>query len=971
MPSCQLEFLSGPRKGTIFRFEQTSFWLGRDPHCELAFDPNEELCVSARHAQITTNSKHYWLSDSSSNGTFINGQKVEQVQLKDGDVLELGPNGPRIRFSIYTHMPLLSVVPTQMQLCIERIPGEQRHVFAQQVVRLGRDPSADVSYDLETDLLVSYNHAKIVLLDNQFVLFDLDSTNGTFVNGQRVTRSILAGGETIELGRSGPKLQVSFSSKKVPIPSLKKDGAGTVFGDAVPIGQLSLGQAELLAEYPMTNSLTIGRSPNCDIVLDSMYVSHHHSTVEKRSHGIFLTDAGSANGTYLNGERITEAPLGVDAEFVIGPYVLKHIPEKILVFDTRSKIWIDSFDLCRVDAKTGRNFLDHISLKIHPNEFVCVLGPSGSGKSTLLKALSGSSRAETGSVLFNNIDFYENYAHLKHHVGYVPQEDIIHSQLSVERTLLYAAKLRLPPGIPSSKRDERIDDVLSMVELHDHRFKPIHKLSGGQRKRVGIAVELLTEPSILFLDEPTSGLDPNLEEKMMLLIKELTLRGKTVLSVTHVLDNIQLSNKIIFLVDGKLVFFGTENEAKEFFSITKLPDAYKYFEEKKNNPDSLRADFEKSPTYERNIRSQLVEPPITGKHERPKNNAPCPGSFRQFWVLTQRYLEIITRDMRNTAILLLQAPLVALFICLAMKSDQPERGPTSTMFMIMSLSALWFGCTNAARELTKEKAIYARERMINLRIIPYIASKFFALQWLALLQVTMMLTIVYFMRSGYTIADPPEICSSWGIAACSTLILDGVPGNFFLHLTNLYLTALHGIGLGLLVSAIAGNSDKAMSLVPLLLIPQVLFSGSFDVPKPNEQIKRAVGYAMALNWSLDQAKRIAMCTPKQEIGNTLRKGCTNCIHAYDPNKHKLIGTEDQDEDAYCKAIVPALGHITDFPESLILVEDGYYTPRKNHAKGPARQSTKSYTGLVVLGVYDLFLFFLACFFVRLKDRKLE
>jgi len=313
---------------------------------------------------------------------------------------------------------------------------------------------------------------------------------------------------------------------------------------------------------------------------------------------------------------------------------------------------------------------------------------------------------------------------------------------------------------------------------------------------------------------------------------------------------------------------------------------------------------------------------------------------------------------------------VALFVVLAVHTDQPDRGPTSTMFLIMSLSALWFGCSNAAREITKESSIFARERMVNLKVIPYIASKFFVLQWLALLQVSTMLTIVYFFRSGYTLPQSPAVCARWNIQACSLLILDGVPGDYWLHLLNLYLTALGGIGLGLLISALAGNSDKAMSLVPLVLIPQVLFSGSFGIPKADEMVKRGVGYAVTLNWSLDQAKRIAMCTAEQEKPpGSPGSGCRGCIHAYDPFKHLALATEGQDDDARCAAVLSAVSQMTEFPESLQVVEDGLYTPPGRHGQGQARDATRSYIGLFVLGGYALLFFVLICIVVRLKDRK--
>ncbi len=1011
--ACQFQYLSGDQAGTIITLVQVSFWIGRDPRCEVSFDPDLDLQVSGRHAEIVWSGGAYQLNDSSTNGTFINGQAVKQVQLQHGDELVLGQDGPKVRFLLLEQEPKTPeiagdprapstsgpaaqqaspqleqtanfVVPPlkatagsaaprggNLRLILELLPTGETFNFAQPVVRIGRDPTADVALDPHQHLLVSYSHSKIMILEGQAVLFDTESTNGTFVNGQRVSRADLKSGEVIGLGQDGPRLRVTIE---------QEDGAGalarpprgstTVFGEIADFTGHGLGDAMLLSETPISDRMLIGRDPNSTIVLDSMYISNRHAVIERRGQEFHLQDTNSANGIFLDGQRIAEALLQPDTEFRIGPYLLRYTGASVQLLDAHTKTWIDAFELCRTDPKTQRNFLDRVSLKIQPGEFLCILGPSGCGKSTLLKSLNGSERASSGTVLMNNIDFYSHHEQIKHQVGYVPQDDIIHPQLSIWRTLHYAALLRLPRGTSAEQREERIRDVLSVLELYDHRLKPIHKLSGGQRKRVSIAVELLTDPSIIYLDEPTSGLDPNLEEKMMLLLREMTLRGKTVASVTHTLDNIHLADKITFLMDGKLAFFGSGDEAREFFDVERLPEVYKRFEEYKQDTDALRTRFEASPIYERNIKSQLSRPESTAQTIRSKapSRSVGPGVLRQFMVLTSRYFEILTRDVRNTAILLLQAPLVALFICLAVNTDQSERGPTSTMFMVMSLSALWFGCSNAARELTKESAIYARERMVNLKILPYVASKFFVLQWLALVQVATMLLIVTLFRSGYTAADPPPGCVRWGIQACSVLILDGVPGSFWGHLLNLYLTALNGIGLGLVVSAVAGNSDKAMSLVPLILIPQVLFSGSFGIPKPDEPLKRTAGYVMSLNWSLDQAKRVAMCTAAQEKPpDDPGAGCTTCLHGYDPFKHLLLQKESQIDDRRCRAVLPMVSQMVDFPETLELMEDGLYTPRAVHGQGEARQATRSNHGFVVLGGYTLIFFGLVCVFLRRKD----
>ena len=1021
---CRLVFLSGPREGEVVTVERAPFWLGRDPRCDLTFDPEQDLTVSGRHACIEVDAQGVLsLRDNSTNGTQVNNVGIKRAPLTMDDLIELGAGGPRLRFlpapaaaasdtrSNTSGATVLAselettadtsgeggkggkrlkpteAVPTepeetvwQLDLELEHPPGNVPPLrFSRPVVRLGRSPEADVRFDLQAELLVSYSHAKIMALDGRAVLFDSDSTNGLFVDGRPVSRHDLRQGEEIELGRGGPRVKVSalrlsqVTSHATVRAADDETRGGTVFGgDAPALGDLSLGQAELLGEHPLDRSLTLGRDEGNDVVLDSLFVSSRHAVVERDGACVVVRDLGSANGTFLAGERVREAELAPGTELAVGPFLLKFSGTSLLVFDTRTRTWVDAHRLTRTDPRTGHDFLDNVSMRVQPGEFVCILGPSGCGKSTLLQALAGARPADQGRVLLNGIDFYAHHEQLKHQVGYVPQDDIIHPHLTVWRTLHHAARLRLPRGTDRHTRRQRVEEVLGVLELYDHRDRTISRLSGGQRKRVSIAVELLTDPAIIFLDEPTSGLDPNLEEKMMLLFREMTLKGKTVVTVTHTLDNIHLADKVLFLVDGKLAFYGTPDEGKAFFQVERLPQVYKRFDERKGDLTGLRDEFQASTIFQRHVGDELQQrvERLEAPRQPRRASRTRPGFFRQLYILTARYMELITRDLRNTAILLVQAPLVALFIVAATHTDQPDRGPTSTLFLVMSLSALWFGCSNAAREISKEGAIFARERLVNLGVVPYVASKFFTLQLLSLVQVAVMLGLVHLLRGGYVLDQPPPACARWGIQACSALILPGVPGSFPMHLLNLYLTALGGVGLGLLISALAGNSDKAMSLVPLVLIPQVLFSGSFGVPGPEEALKRGVGYAMVLNWSLDQSKRFAMCTAAQEKPRgDPGAGCARCLHAYDPSRHRRLKVEAQDDDSRCLAVLPVVAQMTDFPESLQVVEDGLYTPPSTHGKGKARDAHPAVIGLYVQGGVVLLLFGLVCVALRWRERR--
>ena len=375
-------------------------------------------------------------------------------------------------------------------------------------------------------------------------------------------------------------------------------------------------------------------------------------------------------------------------------------------------------------------------------------------------------------------------------------------------------------------------DVLATLELTDHAETAIHRLSGGQRKRVSIAAELLTEPNVLFLDEPTSGLDPGLEESLMLLLRELSYKGKTVVLVTHTLDNIQLCDAVVLLVDGRLAFFGPSSEVLSHFGIEHMPALYGRLKER--SPEQWEAMFAATEAH----RLRIVEP-LAALAADPAPPAPRPerlgaGPLRQAVVLTARYLATLLRDARNLGLMVGQAPVVAALIGLSLlygPSDVAYSKPKNTILFLLALVAVWFGCSNAVRELVKERALYVRERMVNLRVVPYVLSKVLVLGAVALVQ-----CVLFFL-----------ILDRWF----------GVPGRGWLVVGAMLLAAVAGILMGLAVSALVGTPDRAMTLLPILLIPQVLFTSpavQMDMKGPSGLVARA----MPSWWAYDLLRRVAL-----------------------------------------------------------------------------------------------------------------
>jgi ABC-type multidrug transport system ATPase subunit len=560
----------------------------------------------------------------------------------------------------------------------------------------------------------------------------------------------------------------------------------------------------------------------------------------------------------------------------------------------------------RIDAlhlnEVGRRhtlLLHDISLSIPAGSFVALVGGSGVGKTTLLGALSGIQPAQSGTVLYNGKDFYQNIAAFSNQIGYMPQDDIVHRDLTVSKALYYTAKLRLPPEEFKRKQiRQRINEVLEEVEMTHRRKSLVKRLSGGERKRISLALELLANPHIFLLDEPTAGLDPGLDLKMMQLLRKLADRGHTIILVTHATNNIDICDLVCFMArGGRLAFYGPPQEAKSFFHTNNFAEIYNALEPSPaegDAPERAEELYRQSPYYTQYIVNPLNQElaPQDGKSaERvvapPSEPRRRSHPLRQFWYLTLRYLNLLINDSGNLIILLLQAPIIGLILYYlasptaftptsvatcpqranpaatsgkivsiscqhlvnVLNSSQgaflvhelgktklqileqaiaPNSGTDAqTILFIMAFAAVLFGCINGVRAFVRETAIYKRERMVNLHIAPYIFSKIVVLGFLCLLQSAILVYIVN-LKSHYH------------------------QGIFLPVFAEIYitiaLTTLAGLMLGLAISALAPNTDRAMAFVPIILIPQVIFSGIIFAL--NSPILQTVGALFAARWSM-------------------------------------------------------------------------------------------------------------------------
>ena len=558
-----------------------------------------------------------------------------------------------------------------------------------------------------------------------------------------------------------------------------------------------------------TTMLRIGRAADNDVVVSDLSVSRYHAQLRRTGRGYEVVDLESHNGTFLNGQRISAAPVTEDDLIGVGPATFRLVGEELQEFIDAGDISFQARDLT-VTLPGGRVLLDHVSFPLGERCLLGVIGPSGAGKSTLLGALTGMAPANGGGVLYDNRDLYTHYAELRHRIGLVPQDNILHTQLNAERALGYAAELRFPRDVSKAERRRRISEVLGELALSRHAKTRISAMSGGQQKRVNVALELLTKPSLLFLDEPTSGLDPGLDKSVMEQMAELAHDGRTIIVVTHSVANLNLCDRLLVLVPGgKIAYFGPPEEGLRHFGQPGWAEVFQAFE---NEPDrDWASDYRRSPYYQRYIAADMDQPAPVAR--APQAAAASPASrnrLAQFSTLCRRYLSVISSDRAYLAVL---AAMPIILGVLAALVPSPHgltgRGNTDaeSVLLILVIAACFIGAANSVRELVKERSIYTRERAAGLSAGAYLASKLIILAVISAVQAIVLVLIGLFGRklphSGSFLKHLPlvEIVLAIGILAVVSMTL------------------------GLLISAMVNTSDKTMPLLVVGVMFQVILTG--------------------------------------------------------------------------------------------------------------------------------------------------
>ena len=834
------------RDGTTSReFEliQPEIIIGRDPNVDLTIP---SPAVSRRHARLTRQGEGYLLEDlGSSNGTFLNGERlVERRSLKTGDQIQLGRaisliyEAPMsMQATVASRAPVTpdkvlqtvleedlnleagggANVPPQLLVTVAG-GSSQTHNLTRPVVTIGRGEANDIVIPSQ---IVSSQHARLEKKNGGYQLVVLpQAKNPVLFEGRPLADvRVLKHGDILRIGSLDPGMMVTMTYQ-APSEVASEPARDIQFGEKALI--------------------QVGRDPGNDVILASPTVSRYHAQFERVGQRFRVRDLRSSNGTFVNNERIEQ-------EVWLKPMDTVRVGQYRFVMGTNQMAQIDETGGLHVDAihlnkwvRKDLNILNDISLVFKPREFIVVVGQSGGGKSTLLDAIAGYRPATQGQVLVNNTDIYRHFDAIRNDIGYVPQKDIIHMELTIYQALDYAAQLRMPPDTTPQERHKRVMEVLEDLDLVHRKDVQISGLSGGQQKRVSIGVELLTKPGLFFLDEPTSGLDPGTETALMQLMRRLADQGRTIVLITHATKNVMLADKVVFLArGGYLAWFGPPDEALEHFDqyrpernrrtgAMEFDEIYAVLDDpSKGKPDDWAERYREHPAFKKYV----IEPlkgkmsgntaPVeeTGqavrKAERPKSKQV--SGLRQFLILSARNIKILTRDRFGLALMLATAPIVSLLdvILSLLLGRNPLDFDTGLMANVMitlfllTVYGVMVGGISQMREIVKEGEIYKRERLVNLKILPYVLSKVWVAALLALYQ-ALAYTFVHYLAF-----DVPG----------------GVPEFFQIYIT-LTLATLAGMMLGLFASALAPNSNSAPLLVIILMLPQIVLGGAL-IPLPN------------------------------------------------------------------------------------------------------------------------------------------
>jgi ABC-type multidrug transport system ATPase subunit/pSer/pThr/pTyr-binding forkhead associated (FHA) protein len=687
---------------------------------------------------------------------------------------------------------------------------------------LGRAADADVAFP--GDQSCSREQARVVRVDEGFAIEHLSRTAPTSVDGDVVY-------ETVAL-RDGAR--ITFGVQRLLFTLIEAE-----FTEATMIGRVEtiMPTPDLLA---LDRSLTVGRQDYLrQVVFDHPAVSRRHAAFDVADGSVTVRDLGSTNGTFVNGARIDRPRVITAGDRVdIGPFQLT-FDGKVLNSASRAgnaELVVSGVGFDVRMAGDPVRILDGATFEIKAREFVCIIGASGSGKSTLMNILAGRARPSTGEVMLNGTNLHNAFDAMKQDIAFVPQQDVLHEQLTLRQALDYAAQLRLPRDTSRAQRHAIVETAARSVDLFERLDTKIGLLSGGQKKRASLASEILNRPSLLFLDEVTSGLDESTDWEIMRLLRRLADEGMTIVVVTHTLANVEaFCHKVVCMGrGGHTTFVGSPDAALGYFGVQRLGEIFNRIEE--DGARFWRARFEDTglatviaPTT---VRQAAIAPAtVARRKESPWRVARL--VVRQFGILTHRNTRLLLADRRTLVMAAVQSCLIGGLMGYAFGTfgtGQEAVGGRNALLFLLGLTSIWLGCNGASKDIVGELVIYKRERDINLSTAAFVGSKYVVTGLFTVLQ----LAVVFVLTA---------------------LLAERIPGRDLPQFGILVAGGLAGTAIGLVISAFSNTRDQATTIVPLALVPQIILAGILvpHLPRPAELLAKV---AVSSYWLTEAMKSV-------------------------------------------------------------------------------------------------------------------
>ncbi len=725
-----------------------------------------------------------------------------------------------------------------------RTDGSRRTFAPGHDVVIGRDLQADfrVAHPLvsRAHIVLRFDHGRWMAIDN-------GSLNGMFVDRRRVSSVDIRDGQSINISNpDGPRLTFEVGrhtgavgrppsipkpvrppSDPQPVSRLTQQQVSQPASQSNsqtstqmrPVARRSGGDGSNLATSmirilrgpspaPRAGTSTIGRATDNDIVVPDVLASRHHATLVPSPDGVEILDARSINGTFVNGSRVDAALLREGDVVTIGNVDLVFRNDTLVHrTETESDVRTGGLEVRHISLMIEHRLtlLNNVSFSARPGTLTAVIGPSGAGKSTLAKVIVGTTNPTRGKVSFEGHDVHGEYASLRSRIGMVPQDDVVHRQLTVDQALGYAAELRLPPDTTKQDRREVMAQVLEELEMTRHAQTRVDRLSGGQRKRASVAMELLTGPSLLILDEPTSGLDPALDRQVMTMLRQLADAGRVVVVVTHSLTYLDVCDQVLLLAPGgKTAFCGPPSGMGRAMGTTNWADI---FTKVGADPDAANQRFLK----------QADPPPAPPETEQPSDlGKPVHTSLRrQFSTIGRRQVRLVMAD-RGYFVFLALLPVIVGVLSLAVPGsvgfgipnplgDAPTE--PDQILVLLCMGAVFMGTALTIRDLIGERAIFRREQAVGLSTTAYLFAKIGVYATAAIIQSAILVAIVVYGKGGPTQGHVVVGNASLGL---------------FLSVAG---TAVAATVLGLALSSLARSNEQIMPMLVVLVVSQLVFCG--------------------------------------------------------------------------------------------------------------------------------------------------